>query len=191
MSAADRLAALQAAAAEAFRAELDSTWLAFQAATDAPEHKRNAFDRIAGPLLRRAHEAEAARPTAAPYVHGDPRVDRWQVSVGTGQTPPVSAAPAGFEPLAAWSFAGITDGWFTWERPLRACEVKPATTEEGALAALLTAWDAWPSGSGRHGEVIADITRAFQRAGLVFDSGVALTETARAIVARAAERGQP
>ena len=178
--------------------ELAGMWAAFREAANAPDPSRAAFESVAGPLLQRAHDAEeraatvpAALLALAPYVHGDPRVDRWQVSVGTGQTPPVSAAPAGFEPLAAWSFAGITDGWFTWERPLRACEVKPATTEEGALAALLTAWDAWPSGSGRHGEVIADITRAFQRAGLVFDSGVALTETARAIVARAAERGQP
>jgi hypothetical protein len=189
VTAIDPVAAIQAAAADAFRAELDALWLSFRAATDAPDQKRNAFDRLIGPLLQRAHDAEAARPAALPFVHGDPRVDSWQLLASGHHPPNVVAAPAGFEPLAAWTPLCPSGAGFMWERPLRHCEVPPAPTEESALAALLTAWDSWPNFRGHHPALLADLTIALQRAGMADEHG-ALTETARAIVARAAERGR-
>jgi hypothetical protein len=177
-----------APALDPIAAELDAAWVAFRTAADAPDHKREAFERIARPLIVAAHAADASRPVA-PFVHGDPRVDRWEIGQRAGLTPPPLLPPAGFEPLAAWRFVCVTDGWFMWERPLRHCEPPPAATEESALAALLTAWDSWPDERRKHPALLADITIALQRAGMADERG-ALTETARAIVARAAERGR-
>jgi hypothetical protein len=172
-------------------AELAAAWETFREAVHPPEHLpiRRHFDDIVGALLRRAHAAEAkATPTPAPFVHGDPRVDRWQL-LGSGHHPPnVGAAPPGFEPLAAWAPLCRDGAGFAWERPLRACNPAPAPTEESALAALLTAWDSWPNFRGHHPALLADLTDALGRAGL--SDGGHLTETARAIVARAGERGR-
>lgn len=175
--------------------ELAAMWAAFREAANAPDSSHAAFESVAGPLLQRAHDAEeraASVPAAllalAPYVHGDPRVDRWEVSEG-GRHAPTHPAVAGFEPLAAWTPLCPSGAGFMWERPLRHCEAPPATTEESALAALLTAWDAWPDGLGRFSRLLSDITADLERAGLAI--GPDLTETALAIVARAAERGQP
>ena len=178
--------------------ELAAMWAAFREAANAPDSSRAAFESVAGPLLQRAHDAEkraASVPAAllalAPYQHGDPRVDRWQLTAG-GTCPPSPSTigpPAGFEPLAAWSPLHADLDCVMWERPLRACEAPPATTEESALARILVAWDEWPDIKGRYFNLLADISADLERAGL--GCAGALTETARAIIARAGERGQP
>ncbi len=174
-------------------AELAAAWETFREAVNPPAHLAicEHFTAVVRPLIVAARSADASR-TVAPYVHGDPRVDRWQV-VTSGDYPPAPDRPApdGFEPLAAWSVMWPAHGiGFVWERPLRHCDVAPAT-EESALAALLTAWDAWPEGTGhRHGDLLAGLTSSLRHAGMADDSG-RLTEAARAIVARAGERGQP
>lgn len=183
---------MSAPALDPVAAELAAAWETFREAVNPPAHLaiRRHFDDIVGALLRRAIAAEAkATPAAAPFVHGDPRVDRWEIYEG-GRHAPAHPAVAGFEPLAAWSLVCPSGAGFMWERPLRHCEAPPATTEESALAALLTAWDAWPDNRGTYGRLLSDITTDLQHHGMATPQAN-LTETARAIVARAAERGQP
>ncbi len=96
------------------------TLAAWHAFTDAMGASRSlstfaAFKEAVGPL---AEEAERL-----PYVHGDSRVDRWQVEIGLAAAPPNGSPPEGFEPLAAWHFAADGGDYTVWERPLRACEV--------------------------------------------------------------------
>jgi hypothetical protein len=62
-------------------------------------------------------EAAAQRP----FVHGDPRVDVWEIygSLRDGDRPPVDP-PTGTEALAAWHFLAFhPNGHAVYERPLR------------------------------------------------------------------------
>lgn len=90
-------------------------WVIFQRSAHAPGDAREAFERA----------VQLACEAFAPYVHGDPRVDRWQVAQ-SGYHPPndhETGMPDGFEHLAAWSLVGPAAAGFVWERPLRAVEV--------------------------------------------------------------------
>lgn len=86
------------------------------------------FRATVAPIVRRLVDAEERAALApamiAPYVHGDPRVDRWQIAKTGDLDPPSVPVGMGYEPLAQWCFAAASDdGWIVWERPLRAVEV--------------------------------------------------------------------
>jgi hypothetical protein len=88
-------------------------WVIFQRCAHAPGDAREAFERA----------VQLACEAFAPYVHGDPRVDRWEACQGGFAAPHEGANVIGFEALAAWSPLCPAPTGFVWERPLRAVEV--------------------------------------------------------------------
>lgn len=99
-----------------------AAWADFAGVTTAPDFARSTFARVVRPFIEAAEQAGPA-----PYVHGDPRVDCWELHTGGTDPRPFIKRPAadGFEPLAAWSPLCPAPTGFVWERPLRAVEVKP------------------------------------------------------------------
>lgn len=107
-------------------ADLDAkeaaAWEDFTDGMGAPDFAREAFTRIVRPLIEAAERGTPAAILAlAPFVHGDPRVDRWQTTE-SGCYPPERDPPEGFEPLAAWSVFHPSAMGALWERPLRRCD---------------------------------------------------------------------
>lgn len=99
-------------------ASLQAAWLAFRETSNAPPSAEGHF---------KAALLSCEPPEVRPYVHGDPRVDRWQVEPGGtstlgGRLEPLEGTPSNFEPLAAWTFLPAIE---CWERPLRRVAKEP------------------------------------------------------------------